>query len=217
MRFILILLFFSVQLAAQEANVFSLKPALGVNGCQIHGDNYSGYDKFGLFAGLAVNSRFSASNSVELGFYFSQKGSRKNENPKNNDYTFYRANLNYFDMPLSLRHSINEKYFVTLGPSIAYLISYTERAFPDNCPGDCPFNKFEVGINVGLGARIADKITLELRSSNSLTPIRNFGQLANLVYYPNPVARFFNRGLYNNILSLFLAYELHPNAKRSGQ
>jgi hypothetical protein len=216
MRLIFALLFFTLFIRAQENRelVFSLKPSLGINGCQIHGDNYSGYDKFGLFGGVAVNARLNERSSLELGFYFSQKGSRHNQDPKKGDYSFYRVNLNYLDLPLSFRYRLNDDYFITVGPSVAYLISYKEETERGDWTGVYPFEKFEIGINAGLGRKLNDRFSVELRSSNSVTPIRSYGVLANLVFYPNPVARFFNRGLYSNLLSLFVSYNL--NFKKEG-
>jgi hypothetical protein len=218
MRLLAILIFTGMLCSAQEQskeNIFALKPAFGFNGCQIHGDNYSGFDKFGVFFGTAVNARVNKRASWELGFYFSQKGSRKNQNPKNGDYTYYRLNLNYLDLPLSFRYLLNDNYFITFGPSVAYLISYREQTERGDWTGDYPFNKFEVGVNIGIGGRVNDRLTIELRSSNSVTPLRSYGILASQVYYPNPVARFFNRGLYSNLLSLFVAYDLRDFKKRN--
>lgn len=205
---ILILSFFLARTCYSQ-EVFTMKGIFGFNGCQIHGDNFSGYDKFGIIAGPAINARTGEKNSIELGFYFSQKGSRKNINPKTGDYTFYRIHLNYLDMPLTLRWKIGEKYFINLGPSIAYLISYREQNDRGDWTGMWPFNRFEVGLNAGLGGEIKDKWTIELRTSNSITPVRNWGgNFTSRVYYPNAIARFFNKGLYSNVLSLFLAYRL---------
>jgi hypothetical protein len=192
---------------AQTDNVFSLKPSFGVNGCQIHGDNAAGYDKFGLFLGTAIHARTGNKTGWELGFYLSQKGARKNIRPKLNDYTYFRIHLNYIDIPLSFRYQVNEKYFITMGPSVAYLVSYRESNETGDLTGDYPFNKIEAGLNIGLGAEFKERWTLELRCSNSLLPLRDYG-IPSTVYYPNPVARFFNRGLYSNILSLFLTYNI---------
>jgi hypothetical protein len=218
MRLVSIFLLFTALLNAQEnSNVFTLKPSLGLNGCQIHGDSYSGYDKLGLFIGTSVNARLNGKTSFEIGFYFSQKGARHNQNPKNNDYTYYRVNLNYIDLPLSLRFHVNPKYFITLGPSFAYLISYTEATQLGDWTGQWPFNKSEIGLNIGLGRIIKDRFSVEIRSSNSIVPVRDYGRIANLVFYPNPVARFFNKGLYNNILTLMITYQLNfRNSRENG-
>ena len=215
---VLILVLFSFTSRSQEnkRSTFTLKPSLGLNGCQVHGDNYSGYDKLGLFAGIAVNGYINKKTSLELGFYFSQKGSRHNPNPKTGDNTRYILNLNYLDLPLSLRYMVNSKYFFTLGPSIAYLISYYEDINYTDMTGLYKFKKYEVGLNVGLGRTIGNKWQVEFRSSNSITSVRDYG-VASSLFYPNPVARFFNKGFYNNILTLMLSYKLELTKNRAEQ
>lgn len=218
MRFLyLILIFSSIKLLSQSNSVFALKPSLGLNGCQIHGDNYSGYNKLGAFGGIAVNAKLKNKASFELGFYFSQKGARHNSNPAKGDYSFYHVTLNYLDIPLSFRFNVNPKYFITLGPSIAYLISYKENINYTDFTGQYPFNKFETGVNIGLGRKIKDKFFVEVRCSNSVTSVRDYGVLANKVFYPNPVARFFNKGFYNNILTLMISYNINLKNKSEEQ
>lgn len=217
MRFVLfIIIAFSLHLNSQENrnNVFSLKPALGINGCQIHGDSYSGYNKVGIFAGAALNARFNKRASLDLGFYFSQKGSRHNPNPKSGDYSYYRVNLNYIDLPVSFRFRVNENYFVTAGPSIAYLASYSENINYTDMTGRYKFSSYEIGVNAGLGRKIKGNFYVEVRTSNSVNAIRSWG-MASTVFYPNPVARFFNKGFYNNIITLFFAYHIDLKNKNA--
>ncbi|MBL7920472.1 MAG: PorT family protein [Bacteroidia bacterium] len=214
MRFLLLIMFFvCIKLSAQKNSIFTLKPSLGINGCQIHGDTYSGYNKIGAFGGIAVNARLKNKASFELGFYFSQKGARHNSNPGKGDFSYYNVNLNYIDMPLSFRFNVNPRYFISLGPSLAYLVSYKENINYTDFTGQYLFNSFETGVNAGLGRKIKEKFTIEVRSSNSITPIRDYGTIANLVFYPNPVARFFNKGLYNNILTLMVSYTIDLKKK----
>jgi hypothetical protein len=190
-----------------QQRVFTLKAMGGINGCQIHGDAYSGYDKIGVFMGAVVNARLSEKQALEMGFVFTQKGARHNSNPKAGDYSFYRVNLNYLEVPFLYRRLLNAKYFYTAGTSLAYLISYTEATELGNWNGVYPFNKLEVSLNAGLGYEYNKQLAIELRSNNSIAPIRSYGRIANLVFYPNPVARFFNKGLYNNVLSLIISYK----------
>lgn len=205
-KLIVCLLFLPFLLWQQDNKVFKLKPSLGLNACQIHGDSYSGYDKLGLFVGVSVNARLKEKIFGELGFYFSQKGAQRNEVPKNNDYRSYKVNLNYIDMPLSIYYKVNNFYSVMLGPSVAYLIGSSEYINKLNMSSYSKFNKFEIGLNIGLTRKIKDNWFVELRCSNSITPVRNYGLAATGIYYPNPVARYFNKGLYNNILSIFVTY-----------
>lgn len=207
MRLLICILFFLSYASKSQDNVsvFSLKPSLGLNGCQVHGDSYSGYKKLGIFAGIAVNAKINDRLSFELGFYFSQKGARKN--PTKYDPNYYRLNLNYIDLPLSLRYMLNKRYFITLGPSIAYLVSHSEDINYSNFSGMYNYKKYEVGVNIGLGRTVVKNLSVEVRCSNSITAIREYG-IASNVYYSNPVARFFNKGFYNNILTLMLSYKL---------
>lgn len=197
--------------------VFSLKPALGLNACQIHGDNYSGFHKIGLFVGTAVNARINSKASMELGFYFSQKGARHVPNPEKQDFNFYYLNLNYIDLPLLFRYQLNKDYFISVGPSVAYLADYYEEINYINYTGAYHFNPFEYGVNFGLGKKIKEKFSVEVRTSNSINAIRSYGNFVSTVFYPNPVARFFNRGFYNNILTIFVAYKIDLKKKTSEQ
>ncbi|MBK9283299.1 MAG: PorT family protein [Sphingobacteriaceae bacterium] len=197
----------------QKENVFSLRPAIGLNGAQIHGDSYNGFNKAGVFGGLSVNARLSKRLSIDQGFYFSQKGSRHNPNPEKNDYSFYFVNLNYLDLPLSLNLQLNKDFYLCGGPSFAYLISYYEETERGDWTGVYPFENYELGLNIALGKLIKKKFFVEVRSSNSITPIRSYGVIANAVFYPNAVAAFFNKGLYNNVLTFMIGYKLDLKKK----
>jgi hypothetical protein len=207
----LVFLLQSEYLIPQTPSIFTLKFNLGINGCQVHGDTYDGYDKGGLYAGLGLNMSFSKVHQGEIGFVFSQKGARKNSNPSKGDYDSYYLNLNYLDMPLLYRLNLNKRWFITLGPSVAYLISYREMDDGTDVTGTAmgnEFNKFELAVNAGLGARIRNGFEVELRTTNSILPVHDFGPGASNVYYQNPVAQLFNEGFYNNILTLFVSYTI---------
>jgi hypothetical protein len=197
--------------------VFSLKPSAGLNACQVHGDSYSGFNKAGVFAGFAVNARLTKRASLEMGFYYSQKGARHKQNPEKGDYSYYFVNLNYVDVPLTFHYFLNKDYFFTAGPSLALLISYKEIVNGSDYSGVYPFSLTEVGINVGLGKKIKEKFYVEVRSSNSISPIRSYGVLATKVFYPNPIAQAFNKGLYNNIITFILSYKFNIKKKKSEQ
>lgn len=196
-----------------NGSVFSFKPVIGINACQIHGDNASGYNKFGVNGGMMVNSHLNKKASIDIGIVFSQKGAAKNQNIKNGDYTFFRINLYYVEVPLLLNYKANQTYFITLGPSLGYLASSNVWTDQGNLNDLYHFNRFEYAVNLGLGRKIKGNWFVEVRSTNSFAAILNYGAVANNVFYPNPVARFFNKGLYNNILSAYVTYVLTPKKK----
>ncbi|MBA2611130.1 MAG: PorT family protein [Bacteroidetes bacterium] len=221
MRYRLLIFFLSSLLCHAQDNtrsVFTLKPTLGLNGCQIDGDSYGGYNKLGMLAGVAVNTRLNKRTSVDIGFYFSQKGAKHNPAPNKGDFSYYRVNLNYVDIPVLLKFNLNPVYFISLGPSVGYLVSYSENKNYVDYTGMYPFNKFDAGFNIGLGRKmVKDKFFVEVRSSNSFLPIRNYGPIANQIYYPNVIARFFNKGLYNNVLTLMFSYKIDYKKKSEEQ
>lgn len=184
-----------------------------MNACQIHGDVQSGYNKPGIVGGLVLNTRLSKKISLDLGFLYSQKGAWKSQNPDKGDYTFFRVNVNYLDIPLLIKGQLNSKYFLTIGPSIGYLLNYNVNINNIDYADQYRFKKLEFGINFGLGRKIKGPWFIEVRTSNSIKPILDYGAAATTVYFPNAVARFFNKGLYNNVLSLFIIYEIHPKKK----
>ena len=191
-----------------EPSIFTLKPAIGLNACQIHGDSYSGYNKLGGFVGIAINAKLREKITFELGFYLSQKGSRHNPNYKTGDYSSYNLNLYYVDLPFSLRYQATKAYFLTAGFSFAYLVAYKEEILNADMSKYANFEKTETGLNFGIGKQLKKGFSIEVRSCNSITAIRRYGIAAKGVYYNNPVARFFNKGFYNNLLTIFAAYQL---------
>jgi hypothetical protein len=207
LQFIILIISFQLSTKAQEEGIFSLRPSAGINACQIHGDNFAGFNKAGIFIGTAVNAKLNERNAIEIGFYFSQKGARHNPNPEKGDLRYYNVNLNYIDLPVLYKGYLNKEYFVTLGPSVGFLASYREATELGDWTGDYPFEKFEYGVNFGLGKKIKDRWFVEVRSSNSVLPTRSYGVIANQVFFPNAIARFFNKGLYNNLLTFFVSYK----------
>lgn len=195
----------------QRTNKFSLKPAVGITACQVHGDNYSGYNKLGATAGLYVNAAIKEKTSLEFGIIFVQKGARKNQNPAKFDYRYYYLNLNYVEVPLLLRWQPN-KFFFTLGGSFAYLINYYEASEVGNLTGMYPFKSTEYSLNTGIGMAMTPKIAVEVRFNNSIVNIRPFPGFR--PYYNNPIARYFNKGSYNNIIQIVFTYKITPKKKR---
>jgi hypothetical protein len=209
---VIVLVFNCITLIAQQKNasVFSLKPSLGISGCQIHGDSYDGYDKLGFTGGAFINAKLTKKSSFELGFLYALKGSK--HNPTNGDPSYYLLNISYVDAPLYWHFFLHPKYFITFGFYGSYLFNYNEYRDYTDVTGWYIYNKFDFGLVTGLGRKITENLHVELRFTNSLIPIRNIN--AN-TYYENPVARFFNKGYYNNVLTFMFAYKLDLNKTRA--
>ncbi len=190
-------------------------PSAGFNACQVNGDNFSGYNKFGILGGLAVEARLSKKLNLNFGIFFSQKGARHNPKPEKGDLRFYRVNLNYVEMPLQFKINLNKLYFASVGASYAYLINYQEDTEAGNWNNVFPFNKSDFCFNIGLGRPIKNNFVIEVRSSNSVVPIRNNRLGSTSVFYPNALTRIFGVGMFNNILTLVVSYKLKVKSKNA--
>lgn len=204
---------FLLHLCVSNAQVFSLEPGLGVNACQVHGDTYSGYSKVGLYAGMSVNMFLTEKKSFLLGMYFSQKGSRHNPNYKSGNYDYYRLNLNYIEVPFNFKYYSHTSYFITLGGSVAYLAGFTEDASRSSLAAFGDFRPIELNGSFGIGKNLGARFRTEIRCVNSVLPVHKFGSNVK-IYYPNAFARLFYKGLYNNVLSFFVSYNIQPNKQQ---
>jgi len=199
---------------AQVESKFTLKPALGITACQVHGDKYSGYNKLGFTGGLYVNALLKKKHSLEFGIIYIQKGARKNQNAEKFDYTYYLLRLNYIEIPLIYRWQHN-KFFYTVGLSYGYLINYYENSSElGNYTGLYPFLKSEYSFNIGLGMMIKPQIGVEVRTNNSYLTVRPWQSGFVQPYYNTLLWRTFNKGSYNNIMEVVLTYKLKPRKSR---
>ena len=72
----------------------------GLSTTQVHGDQISGFNKFGYTVGASVDMRRSPNAGVRFGMFLTQKGSRRVPDPKNGDYTTWSYRFTYIDLPL---------------------------------------------------------------------------------------------------------------------
>lgn len=208
---VLLSLFFAVHVSAQQT--FRAGLLGGLNGCQIHGDNDWGFHKAGLVLGGFIASDPSQQGWWQLEMELSMKGSRKFAHPDRGDYTQFEYRLNYVDVPFTVHFNLKSKAYIELGASLDYLIN--ARLFDANGEVQLarPFRKLEFAVLAGAGYKFNDHWNVNLRSSNSLFPVLKFDSP---VYYPSWFQSKFNKGMYNNILSLTLQYRFSPKGDNSG-
>lgn len=215
-RLILIQAFvFGLILSQENKNQFYLKAILGIQGAQIDGDYYAGYNQPGAMGGISVCKDISEKNTAYFSFLFSQKGARQNANPEKNIFDFYSARLNYVEIPVGFQH--HYKHFdLNVGLYYSRLISAKERNQNGDINTGVKFKNNDVGYFVGMERKFNEKFSGGVRFSYSLIPIRDYffnGQ----IYYYNIISRLFNRGLYNNTLSFYITYNIQPNKKNKNE
>lgn len=196
--FLLAFLFFCGSLAAQQT--FSAGLIAGINGCQIHGDSYSGFDQPGFVLGGFVHNNPGDKWQGQFGIQYSRKGSRHLVPRNMGGYRDFEIRLNYIEVPLLARYN-TKRVFFEAGVSFGYMFkARTWDANGETIPQE--FKRFEFAMMAGIGYNISDVLFVELMTSNSLVPIKNFQ--VPVYNYTNFVARMFNRGMYNNLVGVMV-------------
>jgi hypothetical protein len=175
----------------------------GIAASQISGDQSSGYNKAGLFAGGFTNYHFTEKLAIQLEISFIQKGSRKLPHPKVNDYTIYKLNLMYVELPLLFKWDFSKRFYLEVGPSIGVLINNTGREKDEggliNNPQRPVFNRFDYCGVLGMGVNISKHFIANIRTIDSFIPVRK------------PVkgtAYRLERWQYNTTIALSLIYQI---------
>lgn len=196
----IILLFVIVALGLPltgKAQLFRAEINVGIAGSQVSGDELSGFNKAGIYAGLGV--RTSLNKEFELGFkilYF-QKGSRQRLKSDEPDSGFYLLRLNYMEVPLTLRYAISKSFYIEAGPSLGYLVKSSEQDEQGELNFRRPFSKFDLSITGCFGYMITQNLDFNLGYFQSIVPIREHASGA--IYR-------LNQGQFSSVLTFTLLY-----------
>lgn len=182
----------------------------GFNGSQVDGDNFSGYDRLGLMAGAFIYTPLSRSIDLQFEIEYMGKGAAYHTpttDDPNANIEIYRSNFHYIELPILLRFKTRSAIAFEGGLGFGYLFSYSVdddvngSLSTDPDPGSL-FKKYELSGIVGGSYTFADKYTVDLRYSYSITSIANF---AVATYNPFLLGR---SGVFNNLFTLGLYYTL---------
>jgi hypothetical protein len=194
------------KLISQEDERFRLIFSAGLSGTQVDGDTYGGYNKVGINAGVYINRKTGEKTEYAFGLTYIQKGSRSNATIQNPNY--YILRLNYVEVPWLFIYNHKSKYRFELGLSGAYLFSnYEENGMVGAYKGN--LKKFDFCYNMSAGYKLNEHLFVNLKYNYSLLPIREYNRS---VYLGNFWQRTFNKGLYNNCVSISLNYIISPNS-----
>ena len=162
-------LLFGVAISAQGFRGTAL---IGTNIAQIDGDDWAGFDKFGITAGGRLTYITDNNIDFSLEMLYSQRGAAEKRFAKGDDKNI---NLNYFEVPLivSLKDwSIdNGSYFkvrAEAGLSFSYLFDIKNTRFAEE-----NFRKQDLSWLLGVGYQFSKRIGLGLRYTSSFLKIYN--------------------------------------------
>jgi hypothetical protein len=164
------------------------------------GDGLGGWDKFGLSFGGFVSADLGEKWAFGSALQLVTKGSRKPADPDNGDLLVVTFRLNYIEVPVYFTYKITDAIHLNAGPYAAVLIGQqletNESGTQDINPS---FKPIDFGGLIGAEIALGNKLSAEVRLTNSLLPARNAPAVAN-------PASFYEQGNYHSVLQLLLAY-----------
>ncbi len=172
---------------------------------QVDGDSYAGFNKLGLVTGLYVSRSFNNIWSGQFEIVYKQKGSRYNGDETIGDYSIYKLNLDYIEVPVLLKMQVDDFSFEG-GVAFGTLINSLEEDEYGALGRTVPFEDFELSSLIGVNYQFHKKMYANLRWGYSLTRARKAygGEFDN---QPLPHWKDRKFGQYNHTISLSVYYE----------
>lgn len=180
----------------------------GVNGAQIDGDNFAGYDQIGLDAGVGILFRFHKYFSFSTSIDYSMKGARQQLVPNPNAPSLYKYQVqwDYVEVPLMINVHDKDLVIFGLGLQPGIMVRYHQwDSNNDNVTSNPPEGQphvFDLEGVAALHVLVIKKVTFGLKFSYSILKLRG----------PSVTNRL--NGQYNNVLTLDIGYILSTVKKK---
>jgi len=200
-RLLFILLLFTLQQGFAQR--FHAGVLLGGDVSQVAGDTLTGYNKLGFLGGAYSALDISKLFSFQLEMDFIQKGSRRNADVANQNYTSYLLRLNYFEVPLLFQYTFLKIVQVEIGPAMDVLISSYEESDGLEVQNTVPLRSVTLCGIVGASCYFwKNRMKANFRWNTSILSIREPVSNTPSGYW----YRFGQWGQFNDVLALSLYY-----------
>ena len=215
LQYVLLLLLFGLVVNTAYGQRIRGTVIAGGNLTQVEGDELKGWSQFGFVGGLGAVVPFGKNNSwgANLETLFNQKGSFQKKRFDSDSLTDeYRLRLNYFEVPFYVSYTDKEVLSFGLGGYWGRLVSSREQEHSgrqEPYSDSVAFDKNDWGFMVDVKVRIWNHLHLNVRYSQSLTPIRER-------YYPPKYGQEgFTRKQTNQVISLRFVYIFNEGRRES--
>jgi hypothetical protein len=192
-------LIFSALLSAQANFSGGIKG--GFTASQVSGDGLAGFNKAGYCIGPFVKIAISDQISISHEILYITKGGRKPTNPDKGDFTSWGYIFHYVEVPVLLHYKF-DRFTASGGLYVAALTKGIEESqaglqYPVANP---EMKKTDIGFAIGGSVFFTDHLFLEVRYTQSVSPIRAAPDPLNVVPW-------YDGGMYNSVLQFILGYE----------
>lgn len=171
----------------------------GIVASQVFGDPSGGYNKPGPYIGVYANRQFTLKSGAQMEMYYIQKGARENPT-EDNGFFQYLLRINMIEIPVLYNYTINKRLKLSAGLAYTYIFGapLEEANFSTSVP-DTPWNRHSLTFVFGIEYRLLANFSVVFRTNDSVTPIRD---------HASGEKRIFNRGQYNDALTLGITYNI---------
>ncbi len=203
-RKLLVAIGFLFLLNAATAQRFDAGLIAGFNASQVEGDKLKGYHKPGFLAGAFVQTDIAPAIVAGFEIKYSQKGARRKFKPQEglqDPKDKYVMRLGYIDLPLFVGFRTNDRSMLIGGIAPGILVHSKELDSVGEIPEQYQqeFNTFDLQPFVGFQFDFLERVSLDLRMALSVVKAADL---------PGDSNYYFHTGLYNNVISLALYYNL---------
>jgi len=186
MKKIFILLLFIVCNCSAYSQQIDIKYGvnLGLNACQIDGDEQYGYQKAGLSAGLSTLFFSDKTLTFEIGVQYNNCGSVQ----KDDSQVLWKIKLNCIDIPTMVMYNKWEHFKIGMGYSFGTIFKAT---LVDEFKGksDAEYiSKFDNKIHIGMDYKVNEHFTAKINFGYSLFSFAK--QIDTAPNYYNNIIRF---------------------------
>ena len=159
--------------------------AIGINASQIDGDNFSGFHKAGLNAGIISYIKLKPKLYGNIELLYSAKGARDvkeyNSPQVGTVPVVYTAKLNYVEIPLLLHYQAQDRIHAGVGLSYSRLFSAKEaidEVIPNSINRREPnFKQEDINLLLSIAYQLSGNLFARARYQYSLTTIRDAAQI----------------------------------------
>jgi len=176
----------------------------GVTASQVDGDQYSGFKKLGITAGVFVNREIDHDIYWQMEIRYETRGAYETEENNSALVGFYKSVYRIVEVPLSVHYLFNGQVQPELGIAPEVLVGYA--SFDGNGrtdPALDPDNyRFGLSVFAGIWYWFIPTTGIGLRYTYSAVPFREPNQGTLPLRY---------RGYFHNVLSLNMAFKFRHN------
>ena len=148
------------------AQQFGIKA--GMNVSSISNDGWDDSKaKVGFYGGLFMNAPLAESFSIQPEILYNNLGSKTERTVAGTKYSS-TLNLDYIAVPVMFQYNATPQFYLEAGPEFGFLVNASSKATAGNNSNITnidtdSFNKFNMGIGLGAGFNITNKLGINAR------------------------------------------------------